>query len=426
VVSSLELGTFGAPWIGPRVAPPGTGSSFLAVGTPVSTRGAYSFRDAALMALGAVGSPIQQIEASVPDTVPGGQSPPVGQYDISRFSEGSLTAATIAAMHRAVLEAKADADWRRWMEDIRRLGRTQGAIGWKDYLGEALWFDHWYRGPHFIDYVRDQHQIEMVQSPLITYEKQLGDCLPLEEKVILRHRETNAYVVLRLAEIKERFFEYDAISYSAQDGRFEFAPITAWTYKGRRPLIRVRARNGVAFRCTPDHRISGIFNRGARFQLDFREVSRVASLGHGYFRGIACARKIPALHSVNTIPAHQLYVEGMYVAEGYSEYPSKAEISNKSPDIIAKLKSCLETLGVPYRTRIRKDGVQLVYVKASSLSVRLHNLFGADSYSKQFPDEYLSLSQEDIETALSAYADGDAYHTTRRRRSLRSNCGSST
>lgn len=98
------------------------------------------------------------------------------QFDVRHLADGTFTEATIRNMHRAVLQAKTDSAWRRMMEDIRQMGRRHGAIGWKDYLGEIRWLDHWYRGPHFIDYVRDPYQVELVKAPILTYEAGQGDC----------------------------------------------------------------------------------------------------------------------------------------------------------------------------------------------------------------------------------------------------------
>lgn len=98
-------------------------------------------------------------------------------FNIQHLSEGTFTDKTIENMHKAVLSAKTDSRWRETMENIRQDGRARGAIGWKDWLGEVNWFDRYFRGPaHFIDYVRDPHQVELVMHPWHTYRKQLGDC----------------------------------------------------------------------------------------------------------------------------------------------------------------------------------------------------------------------------------------------------------
>jgi Transglutaminase-like superfamily len=105
-----------------------------------------------------------------------GQISDIGDFNLKRLGEGEFTERTIDNMHRAVLKAKTDAKWRGMMEEIRQLYRRQGLVGWKDYLGEMRAMDDWYRGLHFIDYVRDPHQVEMVVAPMLTYQKGVGDC----------------------------------------------------------------------------------------------------------------------------------------------------------------------------------------------------------------------------------------------------------
>lgn len=97
-------------------------------------------------------------------------------YNISHYSAGRLVPGTIRNMHKAVLQAKTDAKWRERIERIRQEGRRRGAIGWKDYLGELQWLNHYFRTIHPIDYVRDPHQVELVMHPEETYRKGLGDC----------------------------------------------------------------------------------------------------------------------------------------------------------------------------------------------------------------------------------------------------------
>lgn len=103
-------------------------------------------------------------------------APAAAAFNLSHISRGRFTEKTVENMHKAVLQAKTDAQWRALMENIRREGRARGAVGWKDYAGEARWFDHFYRNLHPIDYVRDPHQVELVMHPWHTYMKGLGDC----------------------------------------------------------------------------------------------------------------------------------------------------------------------------------------------------------------------------------------------------------
>lgn len=100
----------------------------------------------------------------------------IGEFNVKRLGEGDFTETTINNMHKAVLKAKTDSKWRQMMENIRQHYRRAGLVKWKDYLGEIRALDHWYRGPHFIDYVRDPFQVELVNHPMLTYSKGVGDC----------------------------------------------------------------------------------------------------------------------------------------------------------------------------------------------------------------------------------------------------------
>lgn len=162
MVSSLELGP--NTFAGPRANPHGAPAPYL-----TATLADVPLAGPDLGALlRANGGGVQHAQMPAPANI--------GQFDIQHISDGRFTAQTIENMHKGVLSAKTDAKWRAEMEDIRREGRKSGAIGWKDYLGELRWFDHWFRNVRPIDYVRDGHQIEMVVHPWLTYYKGLGDC----------------------------------------------------------------------------------------------------------------------------------------------------------------------------------------------------------------------------------------------------------
>jgi hypothetical protein len=174
------LGSLGIGHEGRHCPPPrGSRSPFLSAGPGAPALGGG---DLALLSRIANAGPSYRLvlpargplEAPVLRPLPG--AAPAAAFSISHISEGRFTERTIENMHRAVLQAKTDAQWRALMENIRQEGRRRGAIGWKDYLGEARWFDHYYRSLHAIDYVRDPAQVELVMHPWYTYLKGLGDC----------------------------------------------------------------------------------------------------------------------------------------------------------------------------------------------------------------------------------------------------------
>ena len=249
--------------------------------------------------------------------------------------------------------------------------------------------------------------IELVQAPLRTIQRGGGDCIPLGEKIILRHKASGQYAARAIGDLRETFGEYEALSYAVNEKSWVFSPITQWQLRGRRPIQNVIMRSGQKFSCTPDHKVWGLFTE--RFEPRRQPLSEITTWSKGYMRGLMFAHKIPALGSVAGISPAQVFVEGLFAAEGYAEKPFKSEISNKNAHLIDHTCACLDELGIPHRRRLRKDGVSLVYIKASWLSRRLHGLFGGRAYTKRFPEEYLSVSREAMELLLDAYGKGDAY-----------------
>lgn len=162
-------------------APEGSTAPFLSVGRSAPKYGAADVAGLAAAVPGVYVPGTSIPSANVAEESPGvsglGAGPSgVGQFGLSRISEGRFTAATIEKMHQAVKEAKTDAKWRALIEEIRRVGRENGAIGYKDYAGEMAWFDHFYRNLRPMDYVRDPHQVELVMHPWHVFDKKLGDC----------------------------------------------------------------------------------------------------------------------------------------------------------------------------------------------------------------------------------------------------------
>lgn len=310
------------------------------------------------------------------------------------------------------LAARAGRDW-RFIKAMSRLVNSLPARAARLEMDRLLNFVK-----HQVRYQRDpltapEGYVELVQSPQQTLARGAGDCVPLSQRLLVADSADGAYKVLPAGELRNQTERYRAVSYNALTKRFEQCRISRWLYKGRRPVVKVRLRSGQEFRCTPDHKLWLVLKDAnkhpACYRLDRRKLSETLQYSKSYCKGLATAHCLPAQGLTQEPSNAQLFLEGLYAAEGYAEHPYKAEISNKNDEIIARTASCLASLGVPFRVRERKDGVKLVYVKASWLSRRLHSLFGRDSFSKQFPDEYLNLSQEALEIILSAYAAGDAY-----------------
>lgn len=304
-------------------------------------------------------------------------------------------------------------DARNWAF-IRVISKIVQGCPSRDHRCELTTLLNFYRG--FVRFQPDpltalKGYVELVQAPFQTLHRRAGDCVSLGQKVVVKNKATSQYEVKAVGDLQETFSGYDALSYSMQDRRWVFSPITQWFYKGKKPLQKVTLRSGQVFYCTPEHKLWLVHQNSwtGEFAPRRETLSDAVKFSPSCIRGLMCAHKIPALNTAPTLTPAQLFIEGLYAAEGYSEAPYKSEISNKNDEIIQRVCGSLDAMNVPYRVRHRKDGVKLVYVKASWLSRRLHSLFGRDSFTKHFPDEYLSLSAEAMQILLEGYAVGDAY-----------------
>lgn len=240
-----------------------------------------------------------------------------------------------------------------------------------------------------------------------------GDCVAVETRVILRDRKFDRYVVKALGEVKDDFKRYDALSYNFETCAYEFKPIFAWHDKGVLPTWKARLWTGRSLDCTLHHKLwffrSTSDGTTPRLELDIGDL-------HAVMERMVCARKpmlpvaskIPDLGSVSR-PEELLWVEGLYAAEGWTE-GSHTALANKDQAVIDRTVSTLKSSGIPYSITPRWDGVQTIRFKTSEFKNHLRTRFGANSFTKKFPDEYLSLSKSGMTALVDGYAAGDAYH----------------
>lgn len=250
--------------------------------------------------------------------------------------------------------------------------------------------------------------------------KALGDCVPFSQKAIVRNGE-GRYEVVALGRLSERWTDCHVVSYDEAKGAFEFDRITRFVDKGVLPVFRVRLSNGTEFRCTENHEIYVFERRSTRSPWRMRvmtlrgllEARGSASSGHIF--AMAVAKKIPAAGDpvAEAVSYDHLWVEGLYVAEGWRERLSsknrRVRIGMNNPEVIAELKERLEAIGQPYGETVRKDGLSTVGFHVSDYGNYLADGFGKLSGDRRVPDLYLSLSREQMGVLLEAFAIGDGY-----------------
>lgn len=264
----------------------------------------------------------------------------------------------------------------------------------------------------------------------------LGDCIPLDQEVLVRNRSSRKYMVMPVGELKDKYSYYHAVSYNEMEEKFEFKPITNFIEKGRLKVYKVRLSNGAQFRCTEDHKLYAFIRTGkGEYELTTLTLSELIEQRKRQRTKqaitISCAMRIPEAELNERdhpkVSNAQAFVEGLYVAEGWSEVSAglkggrfkagehrtmRAKIGMNNPHAIGALKTNLAVLGQPYGEHLRKDGLVTVRMNVSEMTTRLGMLFGRNSAEKRFPEWYPSLDRETLTVLLSAYALGDGYVPT--------------
>lgn len=356
-----------------------------------------------------IGSPLEVDPSLLPST-----------YNIKHYSESSLTPKTIDLMHRAVIQSKCDAEWRRLMEDIRRQGRESGEIGWKDYLGELNYFNKYFRDIYPLDYVRDPHQVELVKHPFLTLQSRGGDAFRKDTKVIVRRKLDNTYRIQELGSLNGKMGEYDALSFNYETGEFEFKPIVAWYDKGVKPMYRIETRNHRVLDVSTKHKMDAFRLQNSNFSSMKLERGVEAQELFVCFPPksrpqLPFAMQIPELGTVNHLTSDQMFLEGMYLAEGWFDGKGKGEYSGrlcigvKDEILFKKIEDCAKSLGMQYHVHTQSNGVKVLRTSDHAFRKSLLDKFGSGSFEKTIPEEYLSISRERMNELISAYAAGDAY-----------------
>lgn len=263
----------------------------------------------------------------------------------------------------------------------------------------------------------------------------IGDCVPFSQKIVVRDRSSHSYSIKEIGELERSWKNYHVVSYNEKAQKTEFKPISNFIDKGELPVYKVSLSNGTSFRATENHQLYVFFRHQLAYSV--RNELQTMTLGdlvklRGTWRGdrytIPIAARIPEadLKSRYTpkLSQEQLWVEGLYVAEGWAEasgkgrrkttYPThRAKIGMNNVPVIAELKKNLAVLEQPFGEHLRKDGLVTVRMSPSKFTHRLGVRFGKNSAEKRFPKWYPSLSKEQLTTLLHSYALGDGFIPTK-------------
>ncbi len=275
----------------------------------------------------------------------------------------------------------------------------------------------------------------------------VGDCIPYSQKVIVHCPSDRRYRQIPVGELKDSWRHYQVVSYNETEGdeKMEFRRISRFVDKGVLPVYRVQLSNGTSFRCTENHEVY-VFERkathhGSVNRLITVPLRRLIELKRGSHSGrytFPVAVRIPEGRvrgkHIPELSSAQLWTEGLYVAEGWSEISAKGNWNNSSPGrgrkrrdgkmtfrskigmnnphAINALKTNLAVMEQPYGEHLREDGLVTVRMNTSKFTSRLGHLFGRNSKEKRFPEWYSSLPKDKLSVLLEGYALGDGYVPT--------------
>lgn len=255
-----------------------------------------------------------------------------------------------------------------------------------------------------ISYAREMG--EFWQYPYETLARGSGDCFTEDTKIVTLNPE-GRYEAKPIAELSHHE-GYQALSYDFGEQRFCFQPIIDFIPKGYRSVYRVSLRNGTSFKCTLDH----------RFFADDGEPISLSSINRN--QTIYCARRIPALNWNSHITSDELWLSGLYLAEGYPKQHGSTCLclANDNPTIQTNVIKCLDRLGMSYSPPTRKRHAYITIrkqnraSKAGYVKKRLLEM-GSNSMDKHMPDEFLSLNRKQLVTLLEGFIRGDGYYPKR-------------
>ena len=259
--------------------------------------------------------------------------------------------------------------------------------------------------PRGTEYIQTPHyilkQIEVGMRPTM-------DCFPLTQKIVVRHRFKRNYILKELGDLQDSFHNYEALSYDFNTNSFKFKSITRYLDKGKKDVYEVKLKNGQSFQCTKDHELYFYVKNGRKneFKLQIIKLQDIDLNSYEQNR-VLIAKQIPSMNAEPGKYKKELWLEGLYVAEGCNSRGVILAINNMK--LMEKTEKLLEELGLTTKKYIREKTGNMLYLHKHPYRDYLKNNFGGKANTKQFPDNYLSFSINQLEELIKGYSTGDGY-----------------
>jgi len=255
-----------------------------------------------------------------------------------------------------------------------------------------------------IRYTRDTYGMDTYRRAIRVLQLGMGDCVAGDTEIILLNKKTGFYEIKPIAELKDCWEEYQALSYDFERERWVFKDILVWLDKGERQVYNVKLYNGWSFRCTAGHKLFTYEGQSNR-KICVRRLCDI-DLSRAWKRRVVSALKIPSLDVDVDAPDDLLWLIGFYLAEGFKS-GSKLSIAQDCPLVLWEIKSKVERLGGSARISKREKHAY-VNVHSGPVKDALAEC-GNNAFDKRMPWWCLSLDRRKLEVILNAYTRGDSY-----------------
>ena len=330
---------------------------------------------------------------------------------------------TVEKMKNIITQSSKNTYVREWAKDV--VSRVEV----NNKKGEAQAIFNFVRDS--VRYTKDPLGFEYLQTPPTLLEdirlyqegkgeRPAGDCVSGDTEIILRDKQTQMYVLKNIDELEYCYNQYEALSYDLNNEEWVFKDIVAWQDRGVKELHKFKFYNGTSEYCTLGHKVFNAKVTGGKLReisikrFDEIDISTMLNSTKTNYNRVLCAKKIPSLDISVNKSEQELWIDGMYVAEGHCELDengnfSRVSIAQDKVNIVEKLVEAVATIGIAgsWSKRTRNQYFRV----CAEDSKRFHGM-GRLSQNIQFLDEHLSLSENQLQSVLRGYFDGDGSYNS--------------
>lgn len=283
-----------------------------------------------------------------------------------------------------------------------------------------------------VRYTRDPSGWEYIQTPPVLLAgiaewmkrkapRPIGDCVNGATKIVLRHKISQQYELKRMDELGEQYQEYDALSYDIDAEEWKFKSITAHKDQGTQATYRVKLKNGAQVYCTLGHKWYHTEHRRNKLisvtRCKLEDIDYEKSTRREPTAKVLCARQIPCLNIESAQSDSELWMDGIYIAEGSCGAYERNEvgrvaIAQDKLDIRKEIDANLNASGIDKYFQHANSKGDLWYRDHHGMRRGRTEIFkelGGRSASKRVRKEHLSMPTRQIEKLLDGYQKGDGH-----------------